>query len=224
MRDTALIGLQRWLRTHSLFYRLTVGTRVLLAVGFIPTGMVKLLGHRFAYMDPETPLGGFFETLFLSGPYWRFLGFVQVLAGILVLMRTTATLGALIFFTIMLNIFVITISYDFRLTPFVTGAMLMATLYLLVWDYDRLRGLVVPGGASAAKLAPLPQPRLSGPLERGVYVAGALAGLGFFFGTRGLFVPWSWSPWFLLVSAVSLVGALWLGFSHRTGSVDLSLE
>jgi hypothetical protein len=53
-------------------------------------------------------------------------------------------------------------------------------------------------------------------LERGVYVAGALAGLGFFFGTRGLFVPWSWSPWFLLVSALSLVGALWLGFSRRT--------
>jgi hypothetical protein len=116
----------------------------------------------------------------------------------------------------MLNIFVITLSYDFRLTPFVTGAMLMATLYLLVWDYDRLRGLVAPGGASAAKTAPLPQHRLSGPLERGVYVAGALAGLGFFFGTRGLFVPWSWSPWFLLVSAVSLVVALWFGFSRRT--------
>lgn len=213
--DHALIGLQRWIRAHALFYRLTLGTRVLLAVSFIPTGMVKLLGQRFAYMSPDTPIGGFFETLYLSGPYWHFLGLVQVLAGVLVLLPATATLGALMFFSIMLNVFLITLSYEFRLTPFVTGAMLMATLYLLTWDYDRLRGLVGLGASRDAEIAPLPRHRLSGPVERGAYITGALAGLGFFFGTRGLFVPWSRSRGLLLACVLSFLVALWFGLVRR---------
>ncbi|MGH7567145.1 MAG: hypothetical protein ACREK2_09970 [Gemmatimonadota bacterium] len=224
MIDHALTALQRWIRAHALFYRLTLGTRVLLAVGFIPTGMVKLLGRRFAFMSPETPIGGFFETLYLSGPYWRFLGLAQVLAGVLVLVPATATLGALMFFTIMINVFIITLSYEFHFTPFVTGAMLTATLYLLMWDYDRLRGLVGFGASSEAESRPMPRHRLSGPVERGAYIAGALAGLGFFFGTRGLFVPWSWNQWFLLVCGISLLVALWFGLVRRARPVGSGLE
>jgi hypothetical protein len=41
--DRLLCASQRWVRARSLLYRLTLGTRLLLAVGFIPTGMVKLL-------------------------------------------------------------------------------------------------------------------------------------------------------------------------------------
>ena len=65
---------QRWARTRPVLYRLTLGTRVLLAVGFIPTGAVKLLGRRFTSMSPESDIGLFFETPCRSGPYWRFLG------------------------------------------------------------------------------------------------------------------------------------------------------
>ena len=41
-----LSTLQRWIRSRPLLYRLTLGTRVLLAVGFIPSGLVKLLGPK----------------------------------------------------------------------------------------------------------------------------------------------------------------------------------
>jgi hypothetical protein len=41
-----------------------------------------------------------------------------------------------------LNIFVITVSLDFRGTPFVVAPMLLAVLYLCAWDYDRFRGLL----------------------------------------------------------------------------------
>ena len=220
MIDRALTSLQRWIRGHALLYRLTLGTRVLLAVGFIPTGMVKLLGQRFSYMSPQTAIGGFFETLYLSGPYWRFLGLVQVLAGVLVLVPATATLGALAFFAIMLNVFLITLSYEFRLTPLVTEAMLLATLYLLVWDYDRLRGLFGLRTLAEGEAAPMPRHRLSGPVERGAYIAGALAGLAFFSGTRGLFIPWSWSPGLLLVCGASFLIALWFGLVRRAHPVS----
>lgn len=209
--DLLLSALQRRARARPLLYRLTLGTRVLLAVGFIPTGAVKLLGRRFTTMSPESDLGGFFEALYRSGPYWRFLGLVQVLAGLLVLWSATATLGAVAFFAIMLNVFFITVSYDFRGTPIVTGLMLLATVYLLLWDYDRLRGLF---GLEAAD-APPPEPSLNGRPERGAYVAGLACGLAFFSALRGLLVPQRWAMWLALGCLLSFLVALWCGLFRR---------
>lgn len=217
--DRLLCASQRWARARPLLYRLTLGTRLLLAVGFIPTGMVKLLGRRFTLMSPESDIGLFFETLYRSGLYWRFLGLTQVVAGLLVLWNATATLGAIVFFGIMLNVFVITLSYDFRLTPVITGLMLLATLYLMLWDYDRLRGVLGLAADADATREPMPRQRLSGALERGAYVAGLVFGLGFFFGTRGLFIPWRWDFWLALGCLASLVLALACGFAARSRKV-----
>lgn len=211
--DRLLCAWQRRVRARPLLYRLTLGTRLLLAVGFIPTGMVKLLGRRFTLMSPESDVGGFFETLYRSGLYWHFLGLTQVLAGLLVLWDSTATLGAVVFFGVMLNVFVITLSYDFHFTPVVTGLMLLATLYLLLWDYDRLRGLF--GFTTETDATPMPRQRLGGALERGAYAAGLLFGLGFFFVTRGLFVPWRWGFWLALGCLASFVLALACGLTAR---------
>ena len=212
--DRSLSALQRRVRSRAVLYRLTLGTRVLLAVGFIPTGAVKLLGRRFTNMSPASDIGNFFETLYRSGPYWRFLGLAQVVAGLLVLSRATATLGALAFFAIMLNVFCITLSYDFRGTPVVTGLMLLATVYLLLWDYDRLRGLLGLG-AGGGDAAPPPEQRLSGTLERGAYVAGLACGLAFFSAMRGLLVPPSLGLWLALGCLLSLLVALWCGLFRR---------
>ena len=211
--DRSLSALQRRVRARAVLYRLTLGTRVLLAVGFIPTGAVKLLGRRFTTMSPASDIGNFFETLYRSGPYWRFLGLAQVVAGLLVLSRATATLGALAFFAIMLNVFFITLSYDFRGTPVVTGLMLLATLYLLLWDYDRLRGLL--GLGAGGDTAPPPGQRLNGTLERGAYVAGLAFGLAFFSAMRGLLVPPALSFWLVLGCLLSFLVALWCGLFRR---------
>lgn len=211
--DQILSSLQRWVRSRPVLYRLTLGTRLLLAVGFIPTGAVKLLGRRFTTMGPESDIGGFFETLYRSGPYWRFLGLAQVVAGLLVLSRTTATLGALAFFAIMLNVFVITISYDFRGTPVVTGLMLLATVYLLLWDYHRLRGLFGLGAEGAPE--PPPEPGLKDTVERGVYVAGLVFGLALFSALRGLLIPQEWGVWLALGCLLSLFAALLCGLFRR---------
>lgn len=211
--DDALAALAVWLRRRPLCYRLTLGTRLLLAAGFVPTGLVKLLGMRFTAISPEVPLGAFFEALYQSGLYWRFLGLAQVVAGALVLVPATATVGALAFFAILLNIFVITLSFDFRGTPFVTGAMVGAALYLLLWDYHRLRGLF--GAVEPAASPRLPSPRLSGAFERAVYAVGGAAGMAFFLATRGLLVPPAWGMSALAVATVAVLLALALGWRHR---------
>ena len=130
-----------WVRSKPFFLRLTLLTRILLAAGFIPTGMVKLLGRRFTTMPVDTPIGNFFEMMYQTGGYWQFLGFSQVLAGLLLLIPRTAHLGALLFVPIMLNIFVVTVALGFKGTPVVTGLMLLAVIYLCAWDYHRMRGL-----------------------------------------------------------------------------------
>lgn len=168
-------------RRNPAFQRLAIISRILLGMGFLPTGLVKLLGERFTLMSVETPIGAFFEAMYQTGAYWQFLGLAQVVAAILLLIPRTATLGAVVFFPIILNIFVITIAVDFKGTKFITGAMLLATVFLLCWDYDRLKAIVWPHSAK------LTRPRMAiGKLERTGYVVGTVAGLVVFAGLRGL--------------------------------------
>lgn len=201
--------LTRWhaaARRHPALHRLAIVSRILLALAFVPTGLVKLLGWRFTVLDPATPIGGFFEAMYRTGAYWQFLGASQVAAGVLLLIPATATLGALAVLPIMLNITVITWALDFTGTRHLAVAMLLASLFLLGWDYDRWRGiLVAPGQPSPTGTDAVVLSRL----ERAGYVLGTTAGLLLFAGTRGL-VPGT-------VAAAGLVGG-----AGATGMVALA--
>jgi len=122
----------------------TTFTRVMLAIGFLPSGWKKVAYERFTILGIDDPVGFFFEALYRAGFYYRFIGIAQVTAAILLLIPRTALLGALVYFPIILNIFVITVAMNFRGTPFITGAMLLANVYLLCWDYDRLKRVFQP--------------------------------------------------------------------------------
>lgn len=124
------------------FAALAVVTRVLLALGFTPSGLTKALGNRFTSLGVDNPVGFFFEALYRTGAYWNFIGIAQLTAAVLLLIPRTATLGAVIYFPIMLNIFLITVSMGFTGTPFITGPMLLGSIFLLAWDWDRLRSIL----------------------------------------------------------------------------------
>jgi len=181
---TRLLALHNAARRNPVLQRLAVISRILLAMAFIPTSLVKILGHRFTSMPVDTPIGFFFEAMYRTGEYWRFIGWGQMIAGILLLIPRTSTLGAVMFFPITLNIFVITLSMQFGGTPVVTGGMLLASFFLLCWDYDRLEAVVF-----AARRA---EDRWGGPgsaLERVGFAIGTAAGLMFFAFTRGFVSP-----------------------------------
>ena len=128
-------------RQQKLLRWFTVFTRIIIAVAFLPSGLTKVLGNRFTKLGIDNPVGFFFEALYQSGFYWRFLGICQLTVAVLLLIPRTTTLGALMFFPLILNIFVITVSLHFQGTPFITGLMLLANIYLLCWDYDKLKHL-----------------------------------------------------------------------------------
>ena len=139
---SAIQNLHNRIYNKKLFKLFTWATRILLALGFIPSGLKKLLGERFTILGLESPVGFFFEALYRTGFYWNFLGFIQLLAAILIVIPRTSFFGALLFFPIIVNIFIIVVAMDFKGTPIVVGLMLLANLYLLFWDYKKLKRIV----------------------------------------------------------------------------------
>jgi hypothetical protein len=125
----------------------TIYLRYLIGAGFVIAafGMGKFSGQELLISAPGQsieklePLQQFFKVMATSGLYWNFIGITQVIAGGLLMTQRFAKLGAVIFFPLILNIFVITISYNFKGTPVVTGLMLLATIFLLMWDLDSLQ-------------------------------------------------------------------------------------
>ena len=125
-----------------IFNLFTWGTRILLFLAFLPSGLKKLLGTRFTILGTDTPVGFFFEALYQTGFYWNFLGFMQLLAGVLLLIPRTTFFGAILYLPIIINIFIIVVAMQFKGTPYIAGLMLLANLYLLLWDYKKLKRIV----------------------------------------------------------------------------------
>ena len=130
-------------REQTIFKLFTWGTRILLAMAFVPSGLKKLLGQRFTILGVDDPVGFFFEALYQSGWYWNFLGFIQLLVALLLLIPRTAFFGAIIYLPIIINIFIIVVSMGFTGTPIITGLMLLGNMYLLCWDYEKLNEMIV---------------------------------------------------------------------------------
>src|SRR6185312_8537175 len=121
------------------FKRFAIFCRIALAASFVISGYVKIVGERFAAGLPSNnPLGHYFDALLQTGYYYTFIGIAQIIIAILLLIPRTSLLGALMYFPIIVNICVLTYATRFDGTRLVT-MMLLASLFLLVWDYDRLK-------------------------------------------------------------------------------------
>jgi len=120
------------------FQYFTVFCRIALALGFIPSGIVKVTGERFTALPSEHPLGHYFDALFQTGYYYTFIGIGQLLTAALLLIPRTALLGALLYFPTILNICVLAYATRFEGTR-ITTMMLLGSIYLLCWDYDRVK-------------------------------------------------------------------------------------
>jgi uncharacterized membrane protein YphA (DoxX/SURF4 family) len=125
----------KWIRYFAVF------CRIMLAAGFIPAGLVKVTGERFTGLPSNNPLGHYFDALFLTRYYYTFIGVGQLTAALLLLIPRTALLGAIVYFPIILNIWVLASATRFNGTR-LTTLMLLANLFLLVWDSDRLKHIL----------------------------------------------------------------------------------
>lgn len=144
----AQVKQNRWLRYFAVF------NRIALAAGFLPSGFVKIMGERFTSLSVNHPMGNYLEALHHTGYYYTFIGVVQVTAALLLLIPVTATLGAVLYFPVILNICILSFAVRFDGSLFSAPLMVLANLYLLCWDYDRLKYIfpfgkkTVPGALS----------------------------------------------------------------------------
>ncbi len=126
-------------KSDKWFKGLAVFCRITLALGFIISAIVKIRGERFAAGLPvNNPMGHYLEALYYTEFYYTFIGFAQLLIGILLLVPRTAALGALMCFPVILNICILTYAVRFEGTR-ITTFMLLASIYLLCWYFDRLK-------------------------------------------------------------------------------------
>ena len=130
-----------------VFQLFTICLRYVLGAAFVYSSIYKILGIRFTPNSGENApidtLPHFFESMYRSGFYWQFIGWGQLIAGFLLMSHIFSTLGAIMFFPIMLNVFIITISFQSPVILGITSLMLLANLYLLLWDWNRLKFIVL---------------------------------------------------------------------------------
>lgn len=134
--------LHEWARSKAILHRFAWLNRILLFLGFFPTGLIKSFGYPFASPRIGEPLYSLFSTLHATGLWWRFIGLCQVVAALLLLTPRVHLLGAIVYFAVLVNIVLITFSMDFHGTEVIVTGMLLANLYLICWDYHRWRSLL----------------------------------------------------------------------------------
>ena len=198
-----LDGLHAQVRRADAAQRFTLLVRTALAAAFVAPGLTKVLGTEFAPgIEPGSLMGAYFQAFHAVGPYYAFVGAAQVAAGLLLLFRRTALLGAIVYFPTVLNIAVLTVAARFGVgTATVTVLMTLGCLGLLLWDGHRLVPVLAPGVRSVPERAVEPAvwdllvPRSVGVgtadrrMLRMAYVLGLAGVLAFTLAARGLLPP-----------------------------------
>ncbi len=123
------------LRRNPIANWFVINLRFLIAYGFIPSGIKKIIGTPFANPGQQGAFMEYLDALYATGFYYEMIGWAQVMAAVLLITQRFATLGALIFLPIIFNIMVLTISTIGSLTPLIAFLMFLGIVFLLFWDY-----------------------------------------------------------------------------------------
>ena len=129
------------IRSNHYLNLFVILTRLLIGFAFIPPGLTKLLNERFTLISTANPIGYYFEAMYQTGFYWQFIGFTQLLSALLLMTQRFATWGSLIFLSVLTNIWLLTISMEFKGTWIITSLMMLANLLLIIWDADKIKPL-----------------------------------------------------------------------------------
>lgn len=140
--ENTLNTIHRFIGSKWYFQLFTAFTRTILALGFIPPSIPKILHRPFTLLPESNPVGAYFHALYNTGFYYEFIGWSQIIAAVLLLIPRTAHIGALMFLPIIVNIAVLTCSVGFKGTWLLTIFMALAGLWLTAWEYDRLKPIL----------------------------------------------------------------------------------
>ena len=153
VRRSSCAKLDKWFRLYlrfalaaQMFY---YGTAKIIPTQFPPPALVTLV----------RPVGDLSLTDLLwvfvgaSMPYQMFTGWAEMLAGVLLIVPRTATLGALIALIDLVQVFILNMTYDFGLKQ-ISFHLILIALFLLAPDFRRLANVLVLGRSADASREP----------------------------------------------------------------------
>ncbi len=138
---TTLIDKLHQQRLFIIFYWLI---KIALGLGFIGSGIRKLPGVKFTQIPISDPIGLFFEGMYQTGFYWNFIGYYQILVGVVLMMKWYRALTPVLAFPVTFNIFLVSASLEMRGTPVITSLMLLGNLFLIFWHSRSYTALLKP--------------------------------------------------------------------------------
>jgi len=153
----ALIGAVAWERSKyknidydSFYYWLRVVVRYRLAIGIIGYGFIKFFPLQAPFpsiSNLNTSYGDFTDwkifsmSLGIVPSYEAFLGGIEILAGLLLFFRKTATIGAAIILVFTGNVFISNLAYEGGEYVYATYLIIFA-LFMIWFDAQRIYNLV----------------------------------------------------------------------------------
>ncbi|UNZ00180.1 DoxX family membrane protein [Zhouia spongiae] len=127
-------------KTHSkLYIYLIVYLRYYLAFYMLSYGSSKLFVNQFSSLSlfdlitpygDSSPMGLMWNFMEYSDSYTIFSGVSEIIGGLLLMFRRTTKLGALVTFGVMLNVFMMNLSYDIPVKLFSSHLMIIALFIL----------------------------------------------------------------------------------------------
>ena len=117
--------------------------RIGMGLTFILSGIRKLPGVKFTALPIDNPVGFYFEAMYSTGFYWNFIGYFQIIVGILIFFNRFVIISSLFMMPVVINIFLVSIALNMRGTPIITSAMVLGNLLLLVWHIKNYKTLFI---------------------------------------------------------------------------------
>ncbi|MFC3197694.1 hypothetical protein ACFOET_08725 [Parapedobacter deserti] len=143
VRHWLLVIVRYYLATAMVFY----GTAKIFHLQMPPPTLFELVQP----FGDKTPMGLAWSYIGFSAGFSAFVGWVELLGGLLLFFRKTSTLGALVVATVMLNVVVMNLAFEIPVKLYSSLLLLMA-IFLIQPDMDRLTRVLL--------LNKLAQPRL----------------------------------------------------------------
>ncbi len=137
----ALTDLAEKIRSYRIFRIFYWFLKISMGLAFITSGIRKLPGIKFTQLPVENPVGLFFEGMYVTGFYWNFIGYYQILTGLLLMTPWLKRLSPLLILPVTFNIWLVSLSLEMRGTPVITSLMLLANLFLIFWHIRSYSGI-----------------------------------------------------------------------------------
>ncbi len=130
------------------FWKFIAGCiRFWLGIILLSAGITKMFHGHFIQLIGPPWMESELEKYNL-GFYSIFVAYSQIVIGFLLLIKRFATLGAVMAFPMFVNILMITISLHWQGTPYVVTFFLLCNIYLLIYDYHKIKFLITDDAKS----------------------------------------------------------------------------